>query len=80
MGFSKKNHHHHDSKYAIEVAETDDKPYPLDPRKYNGCYNEWEIFPTTTVPLQTCLKCDIDAKMLRKDLNSSDIETVIGFN
>ena len=41
MGFSKKNHHHHDSKSAIEVAETDDKPYPLDPWKYNGCYNEW---------------------------------------
>jgi hypothetical protein len=41
MGFSKQNQHHHDSKSAVEVSQTDGKPYPFVPRKYNGCFNDW---------------------------------------
>jgi hypothetical protein len=62
IGFSKKHHHHHNSASPIEVAQTDGKPYPFIPRKYNGCYDLITTVSEYKTPDEKiCFKCDLDA-------------------
>lgn len=54
-----KKHHHHSNK-----IDTDDTPFPIIPRKYNGTQVMNETDPTAWGQFESVLKFDLDGKRL----------------
>ena len=59
----------------IEVDQIDDKPYPLVPRKYSGCYNKWSTIPSPVPSVKVCQKCDSDAQMQLSDWSTGLVDS-----
>ena len=59
LSLAKKHHHHHSNQ-----IDTDDTPFPIIPRKYNGTQVMNETDPTAWGQFESVLKFDLDGKRL----------------